>query len=36
MKMKNTKYKMDEKNIAYIMKRNKTQHENIIEHTILF
>ena len=24
MKMKNTKYKMDKKNIAYIMKGNKT------------
>ena len=36
MKMKNTKCKMDKKNIAYIMKGNRTQHENIIEHTILF
>ena len=36
MKMKNTKYKMDKKNIVYIVKGNKTQHENIIEHTILF
>ena len=34
MKMKNTEYKMDKKNIAYIMKGNKTQYENIIEHTI--
>ena len=36
MKMKNTKYKMDKKNIAYIVKRDKVRHENIIEHTILF
>ena len=35
-KMKNTKYKMDKKNIAHIMKGKKTRHENIIEHTILF
>ena len=34
MMIKNTEYKMDKKNIAYIMTGNKTQHENIIEHTI--
>ena len=34
MKMKNTKYKMEKENIVYIMKGNKTQHENIIEHKI--
>ena len=34
MKMKNTEYKMKKENIAYIMKGNKTWHENIIEHTI--
>ena len=34
MKMKNTEYKMDKKNIAYIVNGNKTRHENVIEHTI--
>ena len=34
VKMKNTEYKMEKENIKYIMKGNKTQHENIIEHTI--
>ena len=34
MKMKNAEYKMDKKNIAYIMKGNKTRHEDIIEHAI--
>ena len=35
MKMKNTEYKMKKEKIVHIMQRkNKTQHENIIEHKI--
>ena len=34
MEMKNAEYKMDKKNTAYIVNGNKTQHEDIIEHTI--
>ena len=34
MKMKNIEYKMDKKNIVYIVNGNKTQHGNNIEHII--
>ena len=34
MKMKNTEYKIKKENIVYIMRENKTQYENIIEHKI--
>ena len=34
MKMKSTEYKMNKKNIAYVVKGNKTRYENVIEPTI--